>query len=206
MKKITILIIFAFFSLMESFGQISPVENLYYNGWYAEGSQQFELAWEPPTPSDNSLVGYNIYRGNEFYGFQTETSLYYLTNDLNNQPYYNCPLSFLEPAPFWAHVTAVYSPDVESFFIDSVFVAGYILGIKEIKPLNKTVLYPNPTSGKIFIDNKEVEKIRLFNLHGKLVKEFGPVMQIDLSQFAKGIYLVKLITDEKTLVNKIIVE
>lgn len=206
MKKIIFLFFFILFYSGQVFGQINPVENLLYNGWYAEGSQQFELTWKPPTPSGNSLVGYNIYRGNEFYGFQTETSLYYLINDVNNQPYYNGPLSFLQPAPFWAHVTAVYSLDVESSFIDSVFVAGYILGTKEIKPINKTFLYPNPTSGKLYIKNKEIQKITLFDLRGKLVKEFEPAPEIDISKFPAGIYFIKLISGKKTTVDKIILE
>lgn len=207
MKKITLLIIFgAVFCQVR--GQIDPVDNLIWNQWYIHSYNQFEMHWDVPNTSTDTLVGFNIYQGDVFYRFQTDSTLYHIVPMAPTYPppYSNCPESFIFAAPFWAHVTAVYNSDhIESSYNDSVYVTEILIGINEIK-LSKHAPYPNPTNGNLTIDHDHLNNILVFDLTGKMVKKLKPMPQIDLSDLPTGVYLIKLVGKEKTSVKKIILK
>lgn len=62
--------------------------------------------------------------------------------------------------------------------------------------------YPNPTEGELTISaNSPIEKISIFTLTGKIIKEFFPNQnstQIDLKNLASGIYLTKIYSENNT--------
>lgn len=207
MKKITYLLVFLLSFITKLNGQINPVQNLTYTQTYQSPYNFFELNWEEPAQPHNLLIGYNIYRDNEFYRFQTETTLYNLYN-----PMYgfvsNCGIDFLEynvPNGFLVHVKAVYEGQIESSFIETASVNPPALINEEFDRQN-VLLYPNPTKGILNIENLNLEKIVVCEIYGKELMEFKPNSQIDLSNFSKGIYLIKLISKSKIVVEKIVVE
>lgn len=58
--------------------------------------------------------------------------------------------------------------------------------------------YPNPTSGIVYINSKEkVNKLEVYNLNGQKIKESN-VADINLSNFPKGIYLIKVTLQNNT--------
>ena len=69
------------------------------------------------------------------------------------------------------------------------------------------VLYPNPTSSKLYVDLKGIEgdvSIKIYDLHGRLLKEsfFRNLnAEIDVSDLANGIYIIS-IDEEKMPINK----
>lgn len=198
----TIAIILTF--IAQSFSQVNPINNLTYEDEYDMPITYFILEWDEPTSPHDELIGYNVYREDELYRFQTETSLYYLENDAN------CGDDFLfynnSVDGFYAHVTAVYNPGgVESDYTETVFVGGPLLKTNQFKK-EKSILYPNPTDGELNIVNKNINAIQVFDATGKLVKELKPQPQIDLFNLSNGIYFVKLNSDNGVLINKIIVE
>ncbi len=69
--------------------------------------------------------------------------------------------------------------------------------------LNDTIeLYPNPTTGSITISRNElgeIKNIAIYNTLGVLVTD-----KLDLSEQASGLYFVKLITDNGSVIKKII--
>lgn len=207
MKKITYLLVFLLSFITKLNGQINPVQNLTYTQTYQSPYNFFELNWEEPAQPHNLLIGYNIYRDNEFYRFQTETTLYNLYN-----PMYgfvsNCGIDFLEynvPNGFLVHVKAVYEGQIESSFIETASVNPPALINEEFDRQN-VLLYPNPTKGILNIENLNLEKIVVYEIYGKELMEFKPNSQIDLSNFSKGIYLIKLISKSKIVVEKIVIE
>lgn len=207
MKKITYLLVFLLSFITKLNGQINPVQNLTYTQTYQSPYNFFELNWEEPAQPHNLLIGYNIYRDNEFYRFQTETTLYNLYN-----PMYgfvsNCGIDFLEynvPNGFLVHVKAVYEGQIESSFIETASVNPPALINEEFDRQN-VLLYPNPTKGILNIENLNIEKIVVYEIYGKELMEFKPNSQIDLSNFSKGIYLIKLISKSKIVVEKIVIE
>lgn len=202
MKKSLALSLFVGLTL-QIFGQLNPIINLTWYQWYQTPHNFFDLNWESPDSTLDTLVGYNIYQDNELYRFQTESRLYHTENGEN------CPEDFLffgDGDEFWMHVTAVYnSSNDESDYIDSVFSMGPVLGIEKIDFL-KRKLFPNPTTGKLNIVYKTVKSILIINQTGQILKECKPEPQIDLSDFPKGIYLIKVITEQGEFVDKIILE
>ncbi len=68
------------------------------------------------------------------------------------------------------------------------------------------IIYPNPSNGIINIGNKNLNRIVVYDITGKKIKELKASSQIDLSDVSKGIYLINLISDEGVTVNKIILQ
>jgi hypothetical protein len=70
-------------------------------------------------------------------------------------------------------------------------------------------IYPNPSSGIFSIKNlKEKSSIKIFNVFGQLItkREDPANLNIDLSSFPKGIYLIEIRTDSTFINKKIVIE
>ena len=204
MKKITLTFVFFLAFIFNSLGQVSPVSNLVWEQTYNFGYYTFGLSWDaPPTPHDE-LIGYNIYRDNELFRFQTQN---YLTN-MGINP--NCGQDFMifesNGDGFEIHVTAVYNPGgTESEYLQTVHAANNLLNVGSFEN-SKAIIYPNPTNGILNIGNVDLDEIFIYDITGKKVKEFEPKSQIDLFDIPKGIYIIKLIADKKIMINKIVIE
>lgn len=64
--------------------------------------------------------------------------------------------------------------------------------------LKQTLIYPNPVESKLFIDsqNKVIDKIEIFNSLGQAVKTINTDFnEINVSELASGIYLMKLYSE-----------
>jgi len=202
MKKILLIGILLMIGV-ESFGQINPVVNLTWDQYYISPNNFFILEWEEPESPHDELIGYNVYREDELYRFQTEKVLYNLEQGSNCEEDF---LFFNNGEGFFAHVTAVYDPGaIESGYIQTVYVEGPLLNIEEFEK-NAVRIYPNPTSGLIYIDAADVTKVQVFDISGKIIKEIKNTAQIDVSGIAQGIYLLKLFVNEGTVTHKIIVQ
>ena len=76
------------------------------------------------------------------------------------------------------------------------------------------VVYPNPTSDQISIDLTEViriDEIEVFDFSGRLVWEkkekstnFTQNLQINLSSYQNGMYLIRLTSNGKSLVKQVL--
>ncbi|MDI9256874.1 T9SS type A sorting domain-containing protein [Flavobacterium sedimenticola] len=73
--------------------------------------------------------------------------------------------------------------------------------------LNQIVVYPNPAESKLFVDSRNnlVEKIEIFNSLGESVKTINAGFEvINISDFASGVYLMKVSSEDKIVTKKII--
>ncbi|MCP4521397.1 MAG: T9SS type A sorting domain-containing protein [Cytophagales bacterium] len=97
--------------------------------------------------------------------------------------------------PLCALVTTVTSNEVE-------MTVEVCTNLEEVQQTDITV-YPNPTNGQLTINSdEEIEEVVVLSLDGKeLVKTSNTT--IDLSAYASGIYLVKVITQETTQVVRV---
>ena len=64
-------------------------------------------------------------------------------------------------------------------------------------------IYPNPTSGLLVIKSNTFQQVEMYTINGILIKSTTK-NEIDMSQYSKGIYLAKIITDKGTAVKKIV--
>jgi len=81
------------------------------------------------------------------------------------------------------------------------------IGIKtgeEINTVNDGIqIYPNPTNGMIVINTEDVRKIQIMTLYGKEIYN-GKENSIDLSSQPNGVYIIKVVSDDKTITEKLI--
>jgi hypothetical protein len=80
------------------------------------------------------------------------------------------------------------------------------LGIDDFtsNDLNSFV-FPNPTEGVVNFKEK-VDKVILFDINGKTLKEFKDANNADLSEFQNGVYFLNLTTNSKSSTKKVILK
>src|SRR5690606_14528535 len=75
--------------------------------------------------------------------------------------------------------------------------------------LSDLTVYPNPTDGKVGLNvpnGIEVQKVSLFDLNGKKLLETYGKTQWNLAEFAEGIYLMDIQTNQGITQRKIVLE
>ncbi len=83
------------------------------------------------------------------------------------------------------------------------------VGINEFFSDINVSIYPNPTSGVITIEGDNIIEIELMNINGQIISKIAvkeKQLDIDLSEQAKGSYLIKIITNKGVGVEKIVLE
>ncbi|MDY2588359.1 endonuclease [Winogradskyella aquimaris] len=102
-------------------------------------------------------------------------------------------------------------------FIDQPDLVEYIWGnnVGEVwnqqlsvddNEMNEVSLYPNPTTGRLFINGIDIESIEVYSVEGKQLGQYKPINnQVDLD-LASGLYLIKLNNTKGALLRKIIIE
>ncbi len=113
---------------------------------------------------------------------------------------------------FEAESTGTYSVILSNdVCIDTTICYEAVLtGISEISQANKIKIYPNPSNGMFSIYGDNIQHIEILGFDGKAIKEIEvtneKVISIDLSTYAKGIYLIVTHTQTEKIIEKIIVE
>ena len=64
--------------------------------------------------------------------------------------------------------------------------------------LTKVLVYPNPSNGVFNVQGQDVRKVEVFNAFGQVVVSeeiSNDNLQIDLSRYADGCYMLRVVTD-----------
>ena len=112
----------------------------------------------------------------------------------------------------WTENGEIVSEELSFTFIATTnrFIVAHLLhteGLTE-NGINATV-YPNPTKGNVTIESEGLSRVRIVNTYGQTVYNAeleGDQAIIDLSQMAKGIYMMHIETNNGQVVRKIVVE
>ncbi len=102
----------------------------------------------------------------------------------------------------------VQETDAHGCMADTVWLSIYV-DIDEISPESSISVYPNPTTGIIQIMNAKNSIVEIIDVTGKLIQKIVITNEeqiIDLSQEEKGVYFIKVITNNGTLTKKLIVK
>lgn len=101
--------------------------------------------------------------------------------------------------------------DNMSLVISLPIFVNYVFGNSQLHSpsfdLKQTVVYPNPVDSKLFINSQKniINKIEIFNSVGQTVKTINTGFDvINMSDCTSGIYLIKLYSEDKTVIKKII--
>jgi len=103
-------------------------------------------------------------------------------------------------------------------FIDQPLLVEYIWGTNVGDTWNQSLsidenelldvsIYPNPTNGRVYFSGlKSKTKIEVFSIEGKLLKSFNAIEDYIDIDLASGLYMLKLINDNRLITKKIIIE
>ena len=83
---------------------------------------------------------------------------------------------------------------------------GYPLHVKNNHSIDFS-LFPNPTNGLVQINgNFEVTNslIKVMSINGQLVKQYKHTNQLDVSELPKGAYLIRILSDNKIGLQKLV--
>jgi len=74
----------------------------------------------------------------------------------------------------------------------------------------KTEIYPNPSTGTIYIESEEfIQSIKVIDIQGKLLKKYNPNnrnLKLNFDFLDKGLYLLQLKTNKEYIIKKIILK
>jgi len=83
------------------------------------------------------------------------------------------------------------------------------IGVEYYKGTPDVDVFPNPTNGYLTVEGSGINKIVVLNMSGQVVKTMQPSgnkTQVDLSDLKKGIYLLRAILDNNSMMGKIVLE
>jgi len=148
--------------------------------------------------STKDLTGYKLYRNAVLYQELDNTTTSFTDADLDDGIYKY-------------YVSAIYTGDEESRPTNQISV-NLGVSVNEINENNFTI-YPNPNNGIFNINStKNLDKveIKIYNCNGKIIKNFQQNLnkntKINLENYPKGIYLIKIITENNIFAEKIIIQ
>ncbi len=89
----------------------------------------------------------------------------------------------------------------------SVKICLGVDNIDESNEINRLVVYPNPSRGKVYVESKvESGKIIILDNTGKVIEQRGVNLKTESFHLSSGFYIVELTTEESTLRTKLVVE
>jgi hypothetical protein len=91
---------------------------------------------------------------------------------------------------------------------------GFTLGVDDFTSLDNITIAPNPSNGIFNITKNfqtSISKVTVFDINGKILKVIDSelsleAIQINLSDFSKGVYFLEITNDIDKVVRKIIIE
>ncbi|HXK82536.1 MAG TPA: T9SS type A sorting domain-containing protein [Bacteroidales bacterium] len=91
-------------------------------------------------------------------------------------------------------------------------ITAEFIAVGNEQTINNTynyLIYPNPANDFVFIEANSVNNISIYMLNGQKIMEtnmFNKLIKIDLSEFSKGIYFIKLETESSIYFEKLIID
>ena len=106
----------------------------------------------------------------------------------------------------------IYSRQISNIEVDSLFAAGGYTPpipvglVDELLTNNNTYVFPNPSNGLFQLTGVDGAKsIEVFGLNGQQIRHvISSKNQVDLSTYPQGVYLLKIVFDNKILTKKLI--
>lgn len=103
----------------------------------------------------------------------------------------------------WNSVLNEWAFSSKSFY----YYSNHYTGLNQLKK-EDIIIFPNPTSGTINISSPDYfTAVNVYDIKGQLLKTFQQVSNlIDLSEFKTGIYILKFLSKDKMMIQKVIKE
>lgn len=83
--------------------------------------------------------------------------------------------------------------------INSLSLINLMVSVEELTQNQQLKIYPNPATDYVFVENKMLEKIKIYDICGKLMIETNDD-KIDISEFTTGLYIIKILNETVKLI------
>jgi len=159
-------------------------------------SENVLVSWVAPEYDGLELAGYNIYRNAE---------------KINDNIIPAAELIFLDETTeadeeYCYEIEVIYNDCEESFKTEVQCIK--VLSINDM-PATQYTIFPNPTSGNITIEGKELNRIEIYDIQGRKLAEYTNIkesLQVNVSHLDNGIYFVRLFSNSgETAVKRLVV-
>lgn len=95
-------------------------------------------------------------------------------------------------------------PRPNANFIVNAIVNGTILSVDELAK-NSFLFYPNPVKNQLNLETQlPLENFEVYDINGSVVIKNCTTKTLDVSQLNSGIYIIKALVDEKTIIKRFI--
>lgn len=190
------------------FGEREPDNICFIKGFLAGDTIGDNISWDP-------MYNYLLFSHNYLFSCSDFLSDRYLAfkDIINDECFYGWILLKTQTYFGQDDETAYVRLTVKEFAYNTDSKHGIIAGdtISSLFPASihspslqgEPLLYPNPTSGKLYIKNMEHKKIEIRNLMGELILETKN-NEIDLGEYPNGLYFAHFYFREKLITRKII--
>lgn len=96
--------------------------------------------------------------------------------------------------------------------LDTTYNVSFVSGINKSEPKELSSIYPNPTTGKVYVKmdvQLNIQEVLVYNSIGELViqkdiEHNQGLYELDLTGFSTGIYQIRLLTEKKIYNHKIV--
>jgi len=164
----------------------------------------------------NTLVDPNNCSGESITVYDTGNyNFIYIQTPTSNRLYFENGAFYCEDAPGYSCISLYNLSNVVS-----VWNCGGANSLKKQNTITSNLklkeefkIYPNPTSGKVFIDlpDESFTQINLMDISGKVINqiennEYQTTIEMNVSDVPKGIYLVQLKNKQTQQLQKLIIE
>ena len=149
-----------------------------------------------PVPPTEGILGVILYRNDEFVGMFDANTTSYVDEGLESGHY-----------DYTIRVIYGGEQDVTYYAMSCGDEAGVevIIGVTENDEVVNSI-YPNPTSGDLYINATAMKHVTVFNAMGQMVLDqevSGDSMVLNMGQLESGVYMVKVTTETGSNVKRI---
>jgi hypothetical protein len=88
--------------------------------------------------------------------------------------------------------------------LNSNDVINYGTGLNEVKTAGDVSIYPNPTTGEIYLTGAKKSAVYVYSSSGMLISTYKDISNnmIDLSNLENGIYILNIVSEDNSVTNK----
>ena len=109
----------------------------------------------------------------------------------------------VSPSVTTTYTVVVYTDGTFSCYTTATVTVVVTTGVSDYE-VEELTLYPNPTSGKVFIDHENVLSVEVLDKTGRLLAIQRNDNEVDLSAFADGVYTLRIELPEGVVIRKVI--
>ena len=150
----------------------------------------------PPTPPTEGILGVILYRNDEFVGIFDANTTTFVDEGLESG-HYDYTIRVIYGGEYDVTYYAMSCGDEAE--------ADITVGVTENDEVINSI-YPNPTSGDLYINATAMKHVTVFNAMGQMVLDqevSGDSMVLNMGQLESGVYMVKVTTETGSNVKRI---